>query len=123
MSEATCDCLDNGNYVVRSLSWDNGTVSQAGSVTWGNGSTGTSGTVSASNSLVGTSNDDRVGFGGVIALNNGNYVFSSQYWDNGTAVEAGSVTWVTVRQEPAAMFLLPIASSGRVTMTVSDSAV
>ncbi len=86
--------LTNGNYVVMSADWDNGTAVEAGAVTWGNGSTGTSGTVSASNSLVGTSNGDRVGSGGVTALTNGNYVVSSRYWDNGTAVNAGAVTWV-----------------------------
>ncbi len=80
--------LTNGNYVVRSLSWDNGTSVEAGAVTWGNGSTGTSGTVSASNSLVGTSNYDFVGSNGVIALTNGNYLITSINWDNGTVIEA-----------------------------------
>ncbi|MFP5275242.1 CHAT domain-containing protein, partial [Coleofasciculus sp.] len=32
--------LSNGNYVVRSRSWDNGVVGNAGAVTWGNGNTG-----------------------------------------------------------------------------------
>ncbi len=79
--------------MVSSSFWDNGTAVNAGAMTWGNGSTGTSGSVSASNSLVGTSNFDEVGFGGVTALTNGNYVISSSSWDNGTAVDAGAVTW------------------------------
>ena len=32
--------LNNGNYVVRSPNWDNGTVVNAGAVTWGSGTTG-----------------------------------------------------------------------------------
>ncbi len=69
--------LTNGNYLITSVNWDNGTVIDAGAVTWGNGSTGINGTVSASNSLVGTSNYDFVGSNGVIALTNGNYVVRS----------------------------------------------
>ena len=46
--------LSNGNYVVNSPNWANGTATNAGAVTWGNGSTGISGTVSSSNSLVGS---------------------------------------------------------------------
>jgi hypothetical protein len=52
---------------------------------------GTSGAVSSTNSLVGSMADDRVGL--VTALSNGNYVVSSQYWDNGGATDAGAVTW------------------------------
>ena len=32
--------LTNGNYVVRSPSWDNGAVADTGAVTWGNGAAG-----------------------------------------------------------------------------------
>jgi hypothetical protein len=87
--------LTNGNYVVRSPSWDNGTASNAGAVTWGNGATGVSGTVSAGNSLVGGTANDAVGNNGVVALNNGNYVVRSNSWDNiaAAATDAGSVTW------------------------------
>ena len=42
--------LANGNFVVRSSQWDNGTIVDAGAVTWGNGVTGFSGAVSAANS-------------------------------------------------------------------------
>jgi hypothetical protein len=85
--------LTNGNYVVRSPSWYNGAVYDAGAVTWGNGTTGISGVVSASNSLVGSKASDYVGIGGVTALTNGNYVVSSSNWDNGAIVNAGAVTW------------------------------
>ena len=85
--------LANGNYVVVSYIWDSPSVSGAGAVTWANGATGRSGIVSAANSLIGSSTDDWVGFGGVTALSNGNYVVASPYWDNGAAWDAGAVTW------------------------------
>jgi hypothetical protein len=83
----------NGNYVVSSIFWNNGSATDAGAVTWGNGTTGISGTVSASNSLVGTTAGDAVGDGGVLPLSNGNYVVGSQLWNNGSATQAGAATW------------------------------
>jgi hypothetical protein len=85
--------LNNGHYVVNSCEWDNGAVVDAGAVTWGDGTTGSTGPVSASNSLVGATAGDRVGFGGVIPLRNGNYVVGSPNWDNGAVSDAGAVTW------------------------------
>ena len=83
--------LANGNYVVNSLSWDNGTASDAGAVTWGSGTSGVSGVVSATNSLVGSTANDLVF--SVTALANGNYVVNSPNWDNGAATDVGAVTW------------------------------
>ena len=83
--------LTNGNYVVRSTSWDNGAVVNAGAVTLGSGTTGVSGAVSAANSLVGTTASDTVGT--VTALTNGNYVVISNNWNNGAVADAGAVTW------------------------------
>ncbi len=85
--------LSNGNYVIRSRYWDNGTAADAGAVTWGNATTGISGVVSAANSLVGSTAGDYVGTGSVAALSNGNYVVSSDWWNNGAATSAGAVTW------------------------------
>ena len=88
--------LSNGNYVVSSGNWDNGSVTDAGAVTWGDGTRGTFGVVSATNSLVGSTASDGVGGfmgGGVIALTNGNYVVASSNWDNGAVTNAGAVTW------------------------------
>jgi len=45
--------LSNGNYVVCSPAWDNGTITNAGAATWCSGLTGRTGAVSAANSLVG----------------------------------------------------------------------
>ncbi len=86
--------LNNGNYVVSSPGWDNGTIQNAGAVTWGNGSAGVTGIVSASNSLVGTQLGDQVG-SGFAALANGNYVVLSDQWDHGAISNAGAVTWAS----------------------------
>jgi hypothetical protein len=88
--------LSNGNYIVISESWDNGSIVDAGAVTWGNGSSGTVGVVSSSNSLVGSTAEDQVGsdfYGGVTALTNGNYVVSIPQWDNGGITDVGAVVW------------------------------
>lgn len=77
--------LSNGSYVVASASW-NGEI---GAATWGNGGGGTVGAVSTSNSLVGTQAKDRVGYFGVAALLNGNYVVNSATWNGGI----GALTW------------------------------
>src|SRR5262249_7046719 len=85
--------LSNGNYVVRSVNWDNGAVVNAGAVTWGSGTAGVAGAVSAANSLVGSTANDLVGSGPLTVLPTGNYVVLSPSWDNGAIVEAGAVTW------------------------------
>ena len=85
--------LTNGNYVICSADWDNGAIQNAGAVTFCNGTNGCIGTVLASNSLVGTKAFDNVGFGGAIALTNGNYVVRSYQWDNGSNTNAGAATF------------------------------
>ncbi len=85
--------LSNGNYVVRSTSWDNGAIVNAGAATFGSGISGISGEVSPANSLVGTTASDAVGGSGVTALSNGNYVVRSSNWDIGTIVNAGAATF------------------------------
>jgi hypothetical protein len=86
--------LTSGNYVVNSPFWDSPTTDGVGAVTWCSQVTGCNGFVSASNSLVGSSNGDLVGYGGVTALNNGNYVVGSpHWWAPGYVYFAGAVTW------------------------------
>ncbi|MFM2287518.1 MAG: Bifunctional hemolysin/adenylate cyclase precursor [Pseudomonadota bacterium] len=89
---ASVTALTNGNYVVASIEWQNGSAAYAGAVTWADGSSGRVGVVSAANSLVGTSPGDRVGLN-VVALSNGNYVVGSGFWRNGSIPMAGAVTW------------------------------
>ena len=85
--------LSNGNYVVLSSALTLGDNYSLGAVTWGNGLGGTVGVVSAANSLIGSTSADEVGSGGVIALNNGNYVVRSPRWNNGASTNAGAITW------------------------------
>ncbi len=86
--------LTNGNYVVSSPSWDNGSISNAGAATWCNGTTGRTGAVGTGNSLYGTTALDRIGNTAVMALANGNYMVFSQNWTNaGTLSNAGAATW------------------------------
>ena len=86
--------LTNGNYVVNSPSWRNGSYLEAGAVTWADASTGVSGAISASNSLVGNRQQARTGAGGVTALSNGNYTVSTPDWTMANySVAAGAVTW------------------------------
>ncbi|SNT23981.1 filamentous hemagglutinin family N-terminal domain-containing protein, partial [Noviherbaspirillum humi] len=85
--------LSNGNYLVNSPNWQNGTATFAGAITWGSGSTGITGVVSSTNSIVGTQANDKIGYGSVIPLTNGNYVIRSYFWNNGTATQAGAATW------------------------------
>ena len=73
--------LSNGNYVVVSSDWRNGSNANAGAVTRGNGTGGTVGAVTVANSLVGTTPNDFVGTvasgSGVKPLSNGGYVVVS----------------------------------------------
>ncbi|HET6632559.1 MAG TPA: hypothetical protein VFG73_07620 [Rhodanobacteraceae bacterium] len=85
--------LSNGNYVLASPYWDNGATADVGAVTWCDGANGCVGPVSASDSLVGTSARDVVGYPGVTALSNGNYVVASALWANGATANAGAATW------------------------------
>jgi hypothetical protein len=85
--------LANGNYVVRSESWDAGAITDVGAATFGSGVDGIVGIVSSSNSLVGSTAGDAVG--SVVPLTNGNYVVVAPRWDNGGIVDAGAVTFAS----------------------------
>ncbi|MBK6851673.1 MAG: filamentous hemagglutinin N-terminal domain-containing protein [Burkholderiales bacterium] len=104
--------LANGNYAVSSPYWSPDTaniVTQVGAVTWGDGQIGSVGEVVPGNSLVGSSMYDNVGLGainnltgeysgGVVPLDDGNYVVVSPYWSDATdplnsVLEVGAVTW------------------------------
>lgn len=84
--------LTDGNYVISSPAWHTPGTMFVGAVTWVSGVGTISGTVSASNSLTGAVSNDSVGF--VYALHDGSYVVASALWDNGTATNAGAITWV-----------------------------
>ena len=81
--------LPNGNYVVRSVTWN----SFRGAITWCDGNVGCTGEVSAANSRVGGSPSDRIGDHPVVVLANGNYAAESASWDGNGASNAGAVTF------------------------------
>ena len=84
--------LSNGNYVVTTPAWSNGSATSAGAATFGDGTMGIAGAISADNSLIGTQTGDNVGNGGAAALPDGDYVVVSSAWANGSATQAGAVT-------------------------------
>jgi hypothetical protein len=85
--------LSNGNFVILSRHYDDGSHVDAGAATFGNGVSGISGVVSADNSLVGIRSDDFRSDSHVVALTNGNYVVVSPGWSNGDAMQVGAVTF------------------------------
>ena len=89
--------LSNGNYVVRSARWDLPGKPNVGAATLLDGAGGGIGAVSASNSIHGDTADDLISTSAV-ALDNGNFVLASQFWDKPltatpAALNAGAVTW------------------------------
>ena len=82
--------LTNGDYVVVSTNWD-GAAANVGAVTLADGTNGTTGVVSASNSLIGSTADDFIG-NRTTALNDGNYLVASPFWDN-AAANVGAITF------------------------------
>lgn len=92
--------LAGSNVVVGSPNWNNGSTILAGAVTWFNGSSGLSGFVTAANSMTGSAAYDRVGQN-LLLLPNGNYLVGSPYWRNGSATEAGAVTFGYANQPTA----------------------
>ncbi|WP_071625044.1 beta strand repeat-containing protein, partial [Poseidonibacter lekithochrous] len=86
--------LSNGNFLVSSVEWNNGSAFDAGVITWVNSNLPLVGTVNESNSLVGSSNMDYIGDTTVHELGNGNFVLTHKNWDNGSATNTGAITWV-----------------------------
>ena len=62
-------------------------------MTWGSGTTGVRGVVTHRQQPRRQHVNDYVGYGGVTALTNGNYVVASFSWNNGAATDAGAATW------------------------------
>lgn len=95
--------LSNGNYVVCSPEWGQPSPGSnaKGAVTWCSKDTPTVGEISAANSLVGlnfgdhvgSGNEANVGHGGVVPLDDGNYVVVSPLWGEDSSSDHGAVTW------------------------------
>lgn len=79
--------LDNNNYVVASAFYDEGGITNAGSVRLFNGNTG----VQIGASLTGDTTDDQLGRTSVTALANNNFVVASRLDNEGGISNAGSV--------------------------------
>ncbi len=73
--------LPSGNYLIISPRWNGVNQLGYGAVTWANGLTGIQGSITSVNSLVGSKTGDRVGYGGITVLTNGNYVVGSPNWN------------------------------------------
>lgn len=94
--------LTNGNFLITSSQWSNGSIASAGAVTFASGVTGATGVVSSENSLVGSLENQQLGkdifaairlsYPSVVALPNGNYVVTNEDTPNGSATDVGSVT-------------------------------
>ncbi len=86
--------LSNGNYLVLTSPWQSGGADNVGAITWANGATGISGVISAANSLVGSSDSDNIAsYYNIIEVGNSNYLVFATGWDNGSVIDAGSITW------------------------------
>ncbi|MFK7917957.1 MAG: HYR domain-containing protein [Ilumatobacter sp.] len=84
--------LTNGNFVIVTPGWDDGSAADVGAATLGQAGVGVVGTISSSTSLVGTQQDDGREMG-VEPLTNGHYVVSTPWWSNGSVESVGAVTW------------------------------
>lgn len=93
----------SGWFVVLSPLWNNGSAIDAGAVSVGYipywdydwyPRNVPGGPVSAFNSIIGTTAGDQVGSGGVTDLGD-EFGISSPLWDNGSAIDAGAVSWGT----------------------------
>ncbi len=85
--------LPNGAILVSSLYWDNpGGAANSGAVTFCSSSSACQGTtVELSNSLVSERPASFIGY--PVLLSNGSYMVYSYDWPNGTATNAGVLTW------------------------------
>ena len=84
----TVTVLSNGNFVVTDPYWPSyGQYMFMGAVYLYNGQTN-----ALISTLTGSRDGDYVGFGGITALSNGNYVVNSPYWDPFYS-SPGAVTW------------------------------
>jgi hypothetical protein len=91
--------LTNGNYVVNSSTWDDGSIIDAGAVTWCDAATNScsNAAVGGANSLVGSANLDNVGNDFTTPLSNGNYIVNSSRWNSATGAStfANGLTGIT----------------------------
>lgn len=85
--------LPDGDFLVSSPKWNLGGVIDAGAVTLCSRTSGCPNTPSAANSLVGSQTNDGVGSYYISIINNNFYYIASPTWDNGSAANAGAITF------------------------------
>ena len=93
-------------FLIQSPLWDNGSAVDAGAVTVGVTGIPSFGIVSVSNSIVGSTSGDQIGSGGITILGSQTaargVLIRSPLWDNGSAINAGAVTfWPQIGPGPA----------------------
>lgn len=85
--------LSDGDFLVRSPSWDKGALPDASALTRCSRTAGCPSTITSANSLTGSNPLDGIGSVQVSVLASGNYVVVSPFWDNGFDQDVGAVTW------------------------------
>ncbi len=84
--------LETSKYVINVPNWDNGAIVDAGASVLCTAPAGCVGNLSAASGLTGSSANTRIGFRPAVALTNGDYVVSSQFWSNAGDSRVGAVT-------------------------------
>ena len=87
--------LTNGNFVVTDPQWTDGVNTNLGAVYLYHGATLTN-----IMRITGSHANDQVGSGGIQVITNGNFLILSRYWANGSATNAGAVTWCSASNGP-----------------------
>ena len=87
--------LTNGNFVVTDPKWTDGVNASLGAVYLYHGATLTN-----IMRIVGSHANDQVGSGEIQVITNGNFLILSRYWANGSATNAGAVTWCSASTGP-----------------------
>jgi len=83
--------LPNGNWVVVDPYYDEGKVLDVGAVYTYDGET-----TALVSKLTGSTANDNVGLNGIMILPNGRFLVLSANWSNGSAGNAGAVTWCSI---------------------------
>ncbi|MCY2997334.1 MAG: dockerin type I domain-containing protein [Planctomycetota bacterium] len=110
--------LTNGNYVVRSVNWDSGPITNVGAFTWGNGTSGISGVVSSSNSFVGQTANQGTSWSITTATNLDAFLLTNTSDGSGRVVLGSSSRGFSLPSTPAGSLQ---AANGSVSLSVAGT--
>jgi hypothetical protein len=110
--------LTNGNYVVRSVTWDSGPITNVGAFTWGNGTSGISGVVSSSNSFVGQTANQGTSWSITTATNLDAFLLTNTSDGSGRVVLGSSARGFSLPSTPAGSLQ---AANGSVSLSVAET--